>query len=171
MKLLFRKRRRYPIRRDKTGRSMRQQAFELFEQGSRPSDIYKQKLVPASPRTLFRYYEDWKYENNHPSDSAIKKIVSQDPILTQDFIDGLSQQLRMPVAEVVARARPPWGMLQLFGEYLFGNPPGVVDSLIADIMLLKDNSGLFIRKERGIIYVTTRDENGQIVEKRLKCRP
>ena len=60
MKFLFWKKREYPIKRDESGRSLRSQAFELFDQGYRPSQVYKQQLVAASKTTLFRYYEDWK---------------------------------------------------------------------------------------------------------------
>jgi hypothetical protein len=170
MKFLFRKRRRYPIRRDQSGRSLRQQAFELFDGGSRPSQIYKQKLIQASPRTLFRYFEDWKKENNRPSYSILKKAMRRDPGLTEDLLKELSKQMDMPIGEVIALTNQPWGMLQLFGEYLFGNSPEIVEALVADIILLRDNSRLEIRKEHGMISVTTRYRNGQIEEKKLNCK-
>ncbi len=169
MKFPFGKRRRYPIRRDRSGRSLRQQAFELFDGGMRPSEIYKQKLVKASPRTLFRYFEDWKKENNRPSYSVLKRSMQRDPGVTEELVGELSEQLGMPIGEVVALTNQPWGLLQLFGEHLFGNPPEIVEELVTDIMLLKDRSSLWIRKERGVIYVTTRYRNGQIAQKRLNC--
>ncbi len=47
MKLLWFKRRDYPIKRDEYGRSARQQAFDLFTEGYRPSQIFKEGLVPV----------------------------------------------------------------------------------------------------------------------------
>ena len=60
MKIPFWKKREYPIKRDESGRSLRRQAFDLFDQKFKPSQIYKPQLVAASKKTLFRYYEDWK---------------------------------------------------------------------------------------------------------------
>ena len=157
-----RRRRRYPIRRDRSGRSLRQQAFELFDAGSRPSDIYNGELVQASPRTLFRYYEDWKRENNRPSPSMLKKATTRYPELTETRAMELSEQLGMPVAEVVAWAQQPWGLIQLLGEQLYGNPMEAVGALVAEIILLKDNSQMEIRKQRGTISVTTKYSDGRV---------
>lgn len=170
MRLLFRKHRRYPIRRDKSGRSLRQQAFDFFDEGSRPYQLYKQKLVQASSRTLFRYYEDWKKINNRPSNSVLKKAMRQEPGLTEDLVKELSEQMDMPIKEVMAMISQPWGMLRLLGEYLSGNPPKIVESLVADIALLKDSSRLEIYKEHGIVSVTTRYSNGQTTVKRFNCK-
>jgi len=170
MRLIFKKRRRYPIRRDKSGRSLRQQAFDFFDEGFRPYQLYKQKLVQASPRTLFRYYKDWKKINNHPSDSILKKAMRREPVLTEDLVKELSEQMDMPIKEVIAMVSQPWGMLRLLGEYLSGNPPKVVEALVADIVLMTDNSRLEIRREHGMIFVTTRYRNGQIEEKKFNCK-
>ena len=170
MKLRFSKHRKYPIRRDKSGRSLRQQAFDFFDEGSRPYQLYKQKLVQASPRTLFRYYKDWKKINNHPSDSILKKAMRREPVLTEDLVKELSEQMDMPIKEVTAMVSQLWGMLRLLGEYLFGNPPKVVEALVADIVLMIDNSRLEIRKEHGMISVTTQYRNGETTLKKLNCK-
>ena len=60
MKFLWRKRRKYPIKRDQYGRSARQHAFVLFDKKYRPAQIFKQGLIPVPIRTLFRYFEGWK---------------------------------------------------------------------------------------------------------------
>ncbi len=39
-------------------RANKTRAFELFDQGNRPSDIYDQ--VPVTKRTLYAYYQEWK---------------------------------------------------------------------------------------------------------------
>jgi hypothetical protein len=170
MRLLFRKHRRYPIRRDKSGRSLRQQAFDFFDEGSRPHQLYKQKLVQAIPKTLFRYYEDWKKINNRPSNSILKKAMGREPGLTEDLVKELSEQMDMPIGEVTAMISQPWGILRLLGEYLSGNPPEVVKSLVADIVLLRDSSTLEIQKQHGVITITTKYKNGQITVKRFNCK-
>ena len=170
MRLIFKKRRRYPIRRDKSGRSLRQQAFDFFDEGFRPYHLYKEKLVGASPRTLFRYYEDWKRINDHPSDSIMKKAMRREPGLSEDLVKELSEQIDMPVKEVMVMVSQPWGMWRLLGEYLSGNPPEVVESLVADIVLMRDNSSLEIKKQHGMISVTSRYRNGKIEEKKLNCK-
>ena len=39
-------------------RAKKTRAFELFDQGKRPSDIYDQ--VDVEKRTLYAYYQEWK---------------------------------------------------------------------------------------------------------------
>ncbi len=170
MRLLFRKHRRYPIRRDKSGRSLRQQAFGFFDEGSRPYQLYKQKLVQASPRTLFRYYEDWKKINNRPSDSILKKAKRRESGLTEDLIKKLSEQMDMPIKEVRAMLSQPRGTLRLLREYLSGNPPEVVESVVADIVLMQDSSRLEIQKQHGVITIITSYRNGQTTLKKLNCK-
>ena len=82
----------------------------------------------------------------------------------------LSEQLGMPIDEVMALTRQPWGILHLLGEHLVGNPPEIVQTLVSDIVLLRDNSILEIRKQHGVVSVTTRYRNGQIEEKRLNWK-
>ena len=55
MRVLWFKRRDYPIKRDEYGRSARQQAFALFTEGYRPAQIFKENLVPVPINILFRY--------------------------------------------------------------------------------------------------------------------
>ena len=57
MSFLVWKWRKHPIKLDEYGRSLRQKAFALFDGGYRPAQIYKQQLVAASQKTLFRYFE------------------------------------------------------------------------------------------------------------------
>ena len=53
-----RKSRKYPIRRDEQGQSLRARCFAMFEKGERPSKIAKE--LKANEATVFRYYRDWK---------------------------------------------------------------------------------------------------------------
>ncbi len=118
MKLLFWKWRKYPIKRDENGRSLRQQAFELFDKGLRPSQIYKQKMIPAKLKTLFRYFEDWKKEEKRLSYQAIRQAMKKFPEFTDGVIKALANKLKMSVEEVEIRLIKPWGLKQaLLGEW------------------------------------------------------
>ena len=112
MSFLIWKWRRYPIRRDERGRSLRQQAFELFDKKLRPSEIYKQQLLPAKLKTLLRYYEDWKEMGDHASYPITKKVMKNNPDFTEKLIETLSEKLDMQVEEVRKRLQRPWGLKQ-----------------------------------------------------------
>ena len=81
--------------------------------------------------------------------------MSREPGLTEDLVIELSEQMDMPIKEVIAMVSQPWGMHRLLAEYLSGNPPEVVEALVADFVLMRDNSRPEIRKEHGMISVTT----------------
>ena len=55
----------------------------------------------------------------------------------------------------MAWARQPWGMVQLFGEYLFGNSSEVLEAPVAASFCCATTAGC-IDKERGFIGATTR---------------
>lgn len=57
---LFRvkKSRKYPIKRDREGLSLRAKCFELFEQGKRPVVVVEE--LKMNETTVFRYFRDWK---------------------------------------------------------------------------------------------------------------
>jgi len=61
---IFRKSRKYPIKYDEYGRASRQQAFALFSEKYRPSQIFRENLIPVPLDTLFRYFEDWKKQRD-----------------------------------------------------------------------------------------------------------
>lgn len=86
----------------------------------------------------------------------LKKATARHPELTEERVREISEQLGMPVGEVIAWAQQPWGLLQLLGEQLYGNPMEAIGALVAELILLKDNSRMEIRKESGMIFVATR---------------
>jgi hypothetical protein len=57
---LFRKRksRKYPIKRDEEGLSLRTRCFELFKQGKRPAEVAGE--LKMKKNTAFRYFRDWR---------------------------------------------------------------------------------------------------------------
>jgi hypothetical protein len=54
-----RKHRKYPITRDKDGKSLRTRCFELFEEGQRPAEVAGD--LNARETTVFRYFRDWQH--------------------------------------------------------------------------------------------------------------
>jgi hypothetical protein len=54
------KSRKYPIKRNEEGLSLRARCFALFEQGKRPAEIAIE--LKTKEATVFRYYRDWKLQ-------------------------------------------------------------------------------------------------------------
>jgi hypothetical protein len=54
----IKKTRKYPIKHDEKGLSLRARCFELFDQGKRPAEVVV--ALKAKEATVFRYYRDWK---------------------------------------------------------------------------------------------------------------
>ena len=120
MKLSWRKSRKYPIKRDEFGQSARQQAFALFREGYRPSQIDKQEMIPVSINTLFRYYEDWKkLPQNFKLKYLIQKIrLKNDTEFSHKFVQELAEFLGMSWEEATTRLHQPWSLKQLLlGEW------------------------------------------------------
>jgi hypothetical protein len=181
--------RKYPIRRDSEGRSLRQQAFELFDEKFRPSQIYKQQLLPAKLKTLLRYYEDWKRKGDHVSYRVTSRVMKENPDFTQQMITALSEKLGMPVDEVIKRMQKPWGLKQaLRGHWpdyrlereqsnvearlqgglrfmrmagLFQNSPKELAELLLQITILKENAKLEITRQ-GRHLVCKKEEEGKV---------
>jgi hypothetical protein len=189
MRFLIWKWRKYPVRRDDRGRSLRQQAFELFDRKLRPSQIYKRQLLPAKLETLLRYYEDWKKKGGHVSYRITKQVMKENPDFSQQMIVALSEQLGMPVEEIIKRLQRPWGLKQaLRGQLpdyrlqreqtdaearlqgglrfmrmagLFHNSPEELAELLLQITFLKDGTKLEITR-RGQRLVCKKEEKGKV---------
>ena len=175
MRFLLWKWRKYPIKRDENGRSLRQRAFELFDKKLRPSEIYKQQLLPVKLTTLFRYFEDWKKMGDHNSYRITRRLMKNNPDITEKLIEALSKKLEMPVEEVIKRIQKPWGLKQaLRGDWpdyglereqsevedrlegalciicmmeLFQNSPEQLANLLLQITTLTDGAKLEITRE------------------------
>jgi len=188
MKFLFWKKREYPINRDESGRSLRRQAFDLFNQKYRPSQIYKQQLVAASKTTLFRYYEDWKKKKGSIHYRLLREINKRNPDIKQEIVTALSEKLEMPVEEVIMRMGRPWGLVQyLRGQWpnprlareqsdiegrletalLFidlatklRNTPEQTAELLLEITTMTENKKLEITKEGGDLVIKREGKKG-----------
>ncbi len=182
MKILRSKRRDYPIKRDEYGRSARQQAFALFTEGYRPSQIFKEGLVPLSMKTLLRYFEDWKKKKHRASRSILRKIMKGNPEFTEKYIKTLADYFEVSPQDIVLRLQKPWGImrltkgelpdkklersrseieerlegalrLMLFTEKIFRNPPRQISRFIYEILTLTDNTAITISKTEGEIMI------------------
>ncbi len=188
MKFLFWKKREYPIKRDESGHSLRSQAFELFNKAYRPSQIYKQQLVAASQKTLFRYYEDWKKKKGSTHYRILREINKKNPDITQKIVTALSEKLEIPVEEVIKRMGKPWGLVQyLRGQWpdprleraqtdierrlegalwffhfadKFGNTPEQISELLVELSMMTENKKLEITKEGGELIIKREGEKG-----------
>ena len=144
----FKKGRKYPIRRDETGRTARQRAFELFGLGY---TIDKAAVeVGISRETARRYRYDWAkrgkgWETRY---YAIKKLMKRNPEISERTVDRLAQALGMTKEEVIRKLQQPWGLKRaLLGRwpnrYLEGVRRGVEARLSAalDMVALAQMGG------------------------------
>jgi hypothetical protein len=106
---LFRQR-KYATKRDDSGRSARQQAFDLFAEGQRPAQVCKQ--LPMSLRTACRYFEDFKKQHHLVPYATIRKWTRESPEFSDRVITMLTSNLGMPREEVITRMQRPWGLLE-----------------------------------------------------------
>lgn len=179
---IFRKSRKYPIKYDEFGHSLRQQAFELFSEGYRPAQIFNENLIAASKMTLFRYFEDWKKQKHRISRSILRKMMKNNPEFTEKYVQTLANHFRVPQEQVIVRMEKPWGILNLskgllpddtlylmqseaedrleaalrliyLGEQVFHNSPEQVKQLIWDIITLKNNTKLVVQKAEGQVLI------------------
>lgn len=182
MKLLWWKSRDYPIQRDEFGRSMRKQAFELFDEGYRPAQVFKQSLVAAPMKTLLRYFEDWKKQNHKIPRAELKGYLKRNPEFSQKYVSMLAEYFGVPAEDIIVRMQKPWGITSLskgelpdrrryriqskiekrleaalrliyLAEYVYKNSPEQVTQLIWDIVKLSDNTKLEIQKYNGQVTV------------------
>ena len=182
MRVLWFKRRDYPIKRDENGRSLRQQAFELFSEGYRPAQIFKGNLVATSMKTLLRYFEDWKKKKHRTSRSILREIMRKNPEFTEKYVQMMADYFEVSPEEIILRIEKPWGIEQLtrgelpdkkllrlqsekevrleaalrliyFAERLCRNPPEQNKRLITEIVTIKDNTALIISKIKGQIMI------------------
>ena len=189
MRILWFKRRDYPIKRDEYGHSLRQQAFELFNEGYRPAQIFNQNLITASKVTLFRYFEDWKKQKHRMSRSILREMMKKYPEFTEKMIAELAKYFGVSAEQIILRLQKPWGISQLvkgelpdlrltriqneneecleaalsliyFVERLYRNSPEQNRRLLTEIVILEDNTTLIISKSKGQIMIRKKKLQG-----------
>jgi len=101
--------RRYPIKRDEYGRSARKRAFEAFNEGKRPLEIYGD--LGVSLLTTRRYYADWKkLPKGFAVHYAFMKKAFGKPDVRRRFLDQIADLLRLPLPTLEGYFAQPWGI-------------------------------------------------------------
>ena len=182
MRVSWLKRRDFPIKKDEYGRSLRKQAFEFFNEGYRPAQVFKQNLVAASMKTLLRYFEDWKEQKGRVSYSMLKRYLQEGPEFSEKYVKILAKYFGVSEEEIILRMQKPWGIMELskgelpdnrlykiqseiegrleaalrliyLGEQYCQNSPEQIKQLIWDIATLSNNTRLVIQKTEGQVLV------------------
>ena len=111
---LFGKKR--PAKKNENQPSLRKRCFGLFQEGRRPAAVAR--TTGASPRTVYRYFQDYRALHHMLPYSVIRRWVRKNPEFSEKVITMLATTLGMSREEVVARAQKPWGLLQgIRGEW------------------------------------------------------
>lgn len=115
-KLKLRSRRRYPIRRDESGRSARRRCFELFDAGHGPKDA--STATGVSIKTAQRYFQSWKKQpkNLQARYELLQTLRKTHPEFTQQTINWLAVELDLTEEQVIERlddVQKPWGIKRL----------------------------------------------------------
>ena len=179
---IFHKSRKHPIIRDEQGRSARQQSFDLYEQGYRPSQIFEEKLIPVPMNTLLRYHEDWKKQTSEVPDSTLTEYLSGKLRLSRRDIMALADYFGVSEAQIILTTQKPLGLLSLlyselpdnrllrirqeiedrleaalkliyFTENFYQNSPEQINRFLGEILAIEDNTRLVISKVDGRIAI------------------
>lgn len=100
--------RKYPIKYDEHGISIRKRAFELFDKGRKPEEV-EQELDDISLPTAVRYYSQWKNvpKNLDANYRLLKSILKSDPEAMQELVSHLAQQTGRTEDAIVAELQKP----------------------------------------------------------------
>lgn len=177
---IFKRSRRYPIQRDEFGRSLRQRAFEAFDEGKRPKQISRE--LHANPNTLLRYFEAWKKQKQRVSYSTLRRYMRKNPGFSEVWIKTLADYFEVPPQVIILRTQKPWGLMDLskgelpdkrlertrseiearleaalrlisLREHLYRNSPKEIKELLTRIVTLKDKTDLIISHVNGKIII------------------
>jgi hypothetical protein len=107
------KSRKYPVRYNEFGRSLRKRAFELFDNGQRPMQVCKE--LPIKVRTCLRYWADWKRTppNLERRYTFLRKALKNNTGLKEDILESVAEYNHISRDEVIRRFRLPHGLKQL----------------------------------------------------------
>jgi len=121
-RLRWKKRRRYPIKRDELGRSTRQRCFEQFEDHVPLEDIAR--TTGAKISTVHRYHQQWQKNPKLENEIAYFKWVLGKHAPNRDrSIELLAKMIRIEKQEVEAILVRPHGIRRLLTQkfYFPGN--------------------------------------------------
>jgi hypothetical protein len=118
-KLLGLKRsRRYPIQRDRYGRSLRQNCFEAFDSGKRPAEVIKELKV--NPYTVFTYFRQWRRigPNFEKQLKYIKGLLADGSPDRDRMLMFISDTVGISVTELLIILSKPHGLRRLLTRTL-----------------------------------------------------
>jgi len=116
--LLAHESRKYPIRRDEAGRSLRKRAFALFKQGKKPKQV--SEMLGMKAATASRYFSEWNRcpPNLEGTYNILKKALKTKGDLSPNVTGMISTTLGKPEWEVVEMLSQPDGLKRLIkGEF------------------------------------------------------
>ena len=115
----FRKSRKYPIKRDKEGRSLRARCFEGFEGGSRPTEVAQE--LGMKEATVFRYFLDWRrrgpdFDKQY---AFVKKLLKKGAAAREQNVETFSKMLGIEKEEFETILSQPHGLRRFLTGKLY----------------------------------------------------
>ena len=112
------KKRRYPLKLDKYGRSARSRAFKLFEKGMMPAQAAN--IVDISKRTARRYFADWKkMPENLDKRYKLAQLAIKEAPFREEVISIVAKKLEISESKAEKRLQKPWGLKQFLSGKWF----------------------------------------------------
>jgi hypothetical protein len=116
----IRRSRRFPIKRDGEGRSLRARCFELFKQGKRPVEVAGELMMKKN--TAFRYFRDWQQRgpNTDRHYAFAKQLFKKEAPERDSNIEIFSKMLGIEKEEFETILSQPHGLRRfLSGKFYF----------------------------------------------------
>jgi AraC-like DNA-binding protein len=126
VKKLGSRHRKYPIKRDESGKSARCRTFQLFDQGLRPSAVAPR--VGISARTACRYFQDWKRQPSclEVRYRVLRAALKNRRIPASDLVQSLAVILGITSEQILEKLEKPWAIRQLLsGQWLAMEERGI----------------------------------------------
>jgi len=111
----LRKKRKYPIKKNKYGWSNRYRALMLFDQGMTPAQVASGSDGEVSVRTARRYYSCWKKLPRGLEEKyrRIRKAMKRYPEYSEMLLKNVADQLGLPLDELKQKLEKPWSFKRL----------------------------------------------------------
>jgi hypothetical protein len=108
----FKKRRKYPIKRDESGKSARKRCFEMFEDAYTLSEVMAYVNVPKS--TVYKYHQQWLKDPHIEQQLAyLKPMFDKENPNRDKSINQLALLLDIERQEVERLLASPYGLQRL----------------------------------------------------------
>jgi transposase len=108
----LKKGRRYPIKRDWYGRSLRQRCFELFDEGKGPVEVARE--LRAKKSTVYRYFRQWKKSGNLDKQvTFIKGLLDKDSPDRDRMLEFIADTCGIITDELLIILSKPHGLRRI----------------------------------------------------------